>query len=95
MSYVVILQSWLIKVINLCDYTLLHGCFSRFLNCTNSTKQRKASQITNIEILLFIVALIFELLTRKVLFIHRKDSIKLFISRLILKEIANFTDKLP
>ena len=23
--------------------TLLHGCFSRFLNCTNGTKSRKAS----------------------------------------------------
>ena len=23
--------------------TLLHGCFSRFLNCTNATKSRKAS----------------------------------------------------
>ena len=25
--------------------TLLHGCFSRFLNCANGTKLRKASQI--------------------------------------------------
>ena len=25
--------------------TPLHGCFSRFLNCTNGTKFRKASQI--------------------------------------------------
>ena len=25
--------------------TLLHGCFSRFLNCINSTKSRKASQM--------------------------------------------------
>ena len=24
---------------------LLHGCFSRFLNCTNGTKSRKASEI--------------------------------------------------
>ena len=24
---------------------LLHGCFSRFLNCTNGTKSRKASHI--------------------------------------------------
>ena len=23
---------------------LLHGCFSRFLNCTNDTKSRNASQ---------------------------------------------------
>ena len=23
---------------------LLHGCFSRFLNCTNVTKSRKASE---------------------------------------------------
>ena len=26
--------------------TLLHGCFSRFLNCTNGTKSRNASQIS-------------------------------------------------
>ena len=25
--------------------TLFHGCFSRFLNCTNATKSRKASHI--------------------------------------------------
>ena len=25
--------------------TLLHGCFSRFVNCANSTKSRKVSQI--------------------------------------------------
>ena len=25
--------------------TLLHGCYSRFLNCTNGTKLRKASHI--------------------------------------------------
>ena len=25
------------------EVTLLHGCFSRFLNCTNGTKSRKAS----------------------------------------------------
>ena len=27
--------------------TFLHGCFSRFLNCTNSTESRKAPQIIN------------------------------------------------
>ena len=25
--------------------TLLHGCFSRFLNCTDGTKSRKALQM--------------------------------------------------
>ena len=25
--------------------TIIHGCFSRFLNCANSTKSRKASHI--------------------------------------------------
>ena len=25
--------------------TLLHGCFSRFLNCTNATKSRKAPHL--------------------------------------------------
>ena len=27
--------------------TLLHGCFSRFLNCTNGAKSRKAFRISN------------------------------------------------
>ena len=27
---------------------VLHGCFSRFLNCTNDTKSRKASQSVNL-----------------------------------------------
>ena len=26
--------------------TLLHGCFPRFLNCTNGTKSRNTSQMT-------------------------------------------------
>ena len=33
------------------NVTLLHGCFSRFLNCTNGTKFRKASH-TNTFLLL-------------------------------------------
>ena len=28
--------------------TLLHGCFSRFLNCTNGTKSRNASHMRNL-----------------------------------------------
>ena len=28
--------------------TLLYGCFSRFLNCTNSTKSRNAPQIEKV-----------------------------------------------
>ena len=31
------------KPATLLKITLLHGCFSRFLNCTNSTKLRQAS----------------------------------------------------
>ena len=27
------------------NLTLLHGCFSRFLNCTNATKSRNASHV--------------------------------------------------
>ena len=32
------------KPTTLLKVTLLHGCFSYFLNCTNGTKSRKASQ---------------------------------------------------
>ena len=28
--------------------TLLHGCFSRFLNCTNGTKSRNALHLQNL-----------------------------------------------
>ena len=31
------------KVATLLKVTLFHGCLSRFLNCTNGTKSRKAS----------------------------------------------------
>ena len=30
---------------NFTKVTLLHGCFSRFLNCTNATKSRNAPHI--------------------------------------------------
>ena len=32
------------KPTTLLKVTLLHGCFSRFLNCTNGTTSRKTSQ---------------------------------------------------
>ena len=34
---------WRNDTFNLLKVTLLHGCFSRFLNCTNDTKSRNAS----------------------------------------------------
>ena len=33
------------KPATLLKVTLLHGCFSRFLNCTNGTKSRNASHV--------------------------------------------------
>ena len=36
--------SWY-QAFSLLKITLLHGCFSRFLNCTNGTKLRRASHI--------------------------------------------------
>ena len=35
---------FILKAATLIKVTLLHGYFSRFLNCTNSTKSRKTSQ---------------------------------------------------
>ena len=35
----------LVKPATLLKVTLLHGCFPRFLDCTNDTKSRKASHI--------------------------------------------------
>ena len=34
-----------LKPATLLKLALLHGCFSRFLNCTNGTKSRSASQL--------------------------------------------------
>ena len=36
-----------LKSATLLNLTLLHGCFSRFLNCTNGTKLRNASHLFN------------------------------------------------
>ena len=34
------------KHATLLELTLLHGCFSRFLNCANGTKSRDASHLS-------------------------------------------------
>ena len=38
-------HSWRIVTLTLLKVTLLHGCFSRFSNCTNGTRSRKAPHI--------------------------------------------------
>ena len=43
-SFVVRCMIWL-KPATLLKLTLLHGCFSRFLICTNNTKSRNASRM--------------------------------------------------
>ena len=40
------------KSVTLLKVTLLHGCFSRFLNCTKDTKSRKACH-THVDCLIF------------------------------------------
>ena len=47
----------------------------------------------NTKIFVFIAVLVFELLSRKVLFINKKDK-KLLKSRLLFKKIENFMRKL-
>ena len=37
-----------LKPVTLLEITLLHGCFSRFLNCKNGTKLRNASHISEL-----------------------------------------------
>ena len=40
--------------------TLLHGCFARFLNCTNGPKPRKASHLNAFEVeKRFLIPLLF------------------------------------
>ena len=53
-----------------------------------------STQIANTEIFPFAAALVFKLLTCKVLFINRKDNKNCLKSRLLFKKIANFTGKL-
>ena len=53
-----------------------------------------STQITNTEIFVFIVVLVFKLFSHKILFINKKRQKKLLKSRLRLKKIPNFTDKL-
>ena len=38
-----------LKPATLLNLTLLHGCFSRFLNCTNGTKSRIAPHLENFQ----------------------------------------------
>ena len=52
-----------------------------------------STQITNTAIFAFIVALVFKLLSRKVVY-KQKGQSKLLKSRLLFKKIANFTGKL-
>ena len=42
---------YLFKMFLLLKATILHVCFSRFLNCTNSNKSHKASQMENESVL--------------------------------------------
>ena len=51
-------------------------------------------RITNTEVFVFIAVLVFKLLSRKVLFINRKDNRNLLRGRLLFKKIVNFTRKL-
>ena len=55
-----------------------------------------STEITNTEIFAFTAALVFKSLSRKVLFINRKDNRNCWptFSRLLFKRIANFTRKL-
>ena len=41
---------------------LIHGHFSRFLNCANGTKSRKASQVLYMANVIFVLDLILEFL---------------------------------
>ena len=81
--------------------TLLHGCFSCFLNCKNSTKSRKASHIQilkkknrtwglkNTSLRLFIYYGFFVIRSSLKLSSHRRCSIK----KGVLKNFAIFTGK--
>ena len=50
--------------------------------------------MTNTEVFAFTAVLVLKLLSRKVLFINRKDTRHCYKSRLVFKKIANFTGKL-
>ena len=71
---------WLLKV---------HSC-----KFCNNKYMIASTRITNTEIFTFIAVLVFNLLSRKVLFINEKRQKKLLKSRLLFKKIATFTGEL-
>ena len=68
----------------------------KLLSCKlcNNKYMTASTQISNTESFTFITALVFKILSRKVLFINKKRQQKLLKSRLLFKKIANFTGKL-
>ena len=51
------------------EVTLFHGCFSRFLNCTNGTKSRKTSHMC----VGGIISLVFSINISLMVTIYEKD----------------------
>ena len=73
-----------------CNFFLkLQSC-----NSCNNKHMMTLIQISNTETFAFKVILVFELLSRKVLFINKKDNRNYLKSRQLFKKIASFTGKL-
>ena len=77
-------------------WTLISVHSLKLLSCKlcNNKYMTASTQISNTESFTFIAALVFKILSRKVLFINKKRQQKLLKSRLLFKKIANFTGKL-
>ena len=61
-----------VKLQALLIVTLLHGCFSRFLDCTNGTKSRNASHLPRVRKTYRSLTHIYPMLTFYIPWIHQK-----------------------
>ena len=75
----------------MCQYHILKV---QLCKLCNNKYMNMSTQITNTDIFTFMAALVFKLLSRKVLSLNRKRQQKLLKSRLLFKKLVNFTDKL-
>ena len=90
------------KPVTLLKVTLLHGCFSRFLNCTYGTKLHKASQM-QLEVLCNPLNEVYQIKTKEIFQIkfgfclsqfarsmHKPNYVRIFKTELLRKLLPSF-----
>ena len=84
-----IITSYIQRIIVSKKYGIIQSC-----KLYNNKYMIALTQITNTEIFVFIVVLVFKVSSRKCFVYKQKRQYKLLKSRLLFKKIANFTGKL-